>query len=209
MVGGLPTDATPAVVPLAAAGRREAAALLARAFAADPLWTWIVPGAGRRASALPWLFERLLGDQREVLIETTEAELAGLAIWVPPSTAMSTARVRTVFGTLVRLRGDVVRLARYAGAASNLEGELGSATSWRLGGIAVDPGQQGRGIGSALLRTGLARADEAGERVILVTSSPSNVPFYERHGFTVAVERPLPETGPPAWGMVRRPRASA
>ena len=47
----------------------EAAAVLARAFQDDPAWSWIVPGAARRAKALPPLFR--LGFE---LIEAAERD---------------------------------------------------------------------------------------------------------------------------------------
>ena len=57
--------------------------------------------------------------------------------------------------------------------------------------IAVLPPHQGRGIGSALMREAMERADMLEEPFTVVLGSP---PFYERFGFEPAL--PLGVTGP-------------
>jgi putative acetyltransferase len=57
--------------------------------------------------------------------------------------------------------------------------------------IAVLPPHQGRGIGSALMREAMDRADALDEPCTVVLGSP---PFYERFGFVPAVD--LGITGP-------------
>ena len=53
----------------------------------------------------------------------------------------------------------------------------------------IDPGMQGRGLGSAVLRTLLARTDAAGVTVRLdVLQGSAARRLYERHGFTVVSE---------------------
>ncbi len=52
--------------------------------------------------------------------------------------------------------------------------------------IAVDPAAQGHGVGTALLRALLARADEDAATVFLEvrTDNGAAIRLYERHGFT-------------------------
>jgi len=183
--------------------------VLARAFLDDPLWAWLVPDPEARRRRLPWLFERALADLRTATIEASGEPLAGVATWIPPATELAPPPLRTVVGALARLRGGFGRLVRYGREAAKLELEVGAAVSWRLGGIGVDPVAQGRGRGSALVRSGLERADAAGVPVVLLTSNPANVAFYERHGFAVAAERLLPAAGPPGWAMVRQPQPAS
>jgi len=56
---------------------------------------------------------------------------------------------------------------------------------WYLSMIGVDPSRQGQGLGAALLKEGLKRCDAEGLPAYLESSSPKNVPLYERHGFEV------------------------
>jgi predicted N-acetyltransferase YhbS len=74
---------------------------------------------------------------------------------------------------------------------------------WFLDIIGVRPERQGEGIGSALLRAGLAEVDKDGVPAFLVTSQPRNVPFYEWLGFGVTEEYDI---GPVhVWPMLRMP----
>jgi len=72
---------------------------------------------------------------------------------------------------------------------------------WHLDSIGVEPSAQGRGIGSALVESGLTRArvDQAG--VFLETGTPRNVPYYERFGFRVVEDPYAPDGGPRIWFM--------
>ena len=199
----------PVVQPFERSRLAEGGALLARAFTDDPLWRWVLQGRREPEPALRWLFERALVDQRTARLETVAGPLVGLATWIGPETEPPPPPLRTLVGAIVRLRAGFPRLLRYAREAAILERELSASRGWRLGGIAVEPAEQGRGHGSALVRHGLDRADAAGLPVLLLTSNPANVAFYERHGFAVAAERRLPEAGPPGWAMVRPARPIA
>lgn len=70
--------------------------------------------------------------------------------------------------------------------------------------MGVEPGYQGRGFGSAILRHVAARADEAKTGCYLETASPQNVPLYQRFGFQVLVEKEI--IGLRSWFMWRPAR---
>jgi GNAT superfamily N-acetyltransferase len=72
---------------------------------------------------------------------------------------------------------------------------LGTAVEW-----------QGKGVGSALMRPVLEHCDAEGLPCYLESSKGRNVPFYERHGFSVVQEVALPNGGPPIWTMWREPQ---
>jgi ribosomal protein S18 acetylase RimI-like enzyme len=76
---------------------------------------------------------------------------------------------------------------------------------WHLDSVAVAPGWQGRGIGSALIGFGLERARESGTAMVLETGTQRNVSLYERLGFHVAEEADPPDGGPHVWFMRRDP----
>ncbi|MBM3692662.1 MAG: GNAT family N-acetyltransferase [Actinobacteria bacterium] len=75
---------------------------------------------------------------------------------------------------------------------------------WHVGPVGVEPGLQGRGVGSAVMRLLCDAMDEAGEIAFLETETPENVVFYRRLGFEVTGEAQLP--GLPLWFMRRDPR---
>jgi putative acetyltransferase len=60
--------------------------------------------------------------------------------------------------------------------------------------VAVLPSRQRTGIGSQLIRYGLHRLQEDGERVVLVLGEPE---FYERFGFSSETARDLASPFPP------------
>jgi putative acetyltransferase len=68
--------------------------------------------------------------------------------------------------------------------------------------LAVLPEQQRRGIGAALVRDALARADAEGEEMVVLQGSPR---YYPRFGFrdsrTLGISMDLPDWAPPEAGM--------
>jgi ribosomal protein S18 acetylase RimI-like enzyme len=72
---------------------------------------------------------------------------------------------------------------------------------WYLGTLGIDPGHQGRGFGSALLRRWLEATRVEPAPVYLETDRRENVAFYAREGFEV--ERQTEVLGVPIWCMRR------
>jgi putative acetyltransferase len=68
--------------------------------------------------------------------------------------------------------------------------------------LAVAPALQGRGIGSALVRSGLAEAGRRTEPLVVLEGSPG---YYSRFGFRdcreFGISIPLPDWAPPEAGM--------
>ena len=80
---------------------------------------------------------------------------------------------------------------------------------WYLATLGTAVEQQGKGVGSALMRPVLEHCDAEGIPCYLESSKERNVPFYRRHGFEVVEEVPLPGDGPMLWTMWREPTAPA
>ena len=74
---------------------------------------------------------------------------------------------------------------------------------WYLWLLGTEPGQVRRGVGSALLRPVLARADREQVPCYLETHSQPNLAFYSRHGFDPHVEGVA--GGVRYWGLRRLP----
>lgn len=180
---------------------------LARSFENDDLFMWMF---GRHAlRALHRSFKSQIRAQYmpSGIVETVD-DLSGVALWSAPGRGVGpTPRqmLRMFPGHLHFVRPDraVKALRGFAAMDSHHPDE----PHIHLAILGVDPTHQRSGVGSSLVRSGLARADEADLPVYLDTSVAENVPYYRRFGFDVIAEFDFPLSGPHAWGMLRRPGA--
>ena len=197
---------TPAPVDIrrAASGDLDTVAhVLATAFATDPMMTFMVP-AERHLDRLVRLFamEAALAAEH-IQVAVDDAQIVGAAVWEPPGarrpgvlTALRTfPDLVRIFGTSLLAAGRSFRVISRAHPTR--------PPHWYLQTLgALHPG---RGVGGALLRDGLARADAARLPVFLESSSPTNVPLYQRYGFHQIGETVLPGGGPTLVPMWRGP----
>jgi ribosomal protein S18 acetylase RimI-like enzyme len=184
----------------------EASAVLARAFQEDPAWAWVLPDARRRAALLPWLF-RVGFELMDADIWTTPAPVRGAARWLPPGRPALRIGVamRAFVATPLRLREATSRFLAYGRAVETVRARVAGGPHWYLAGIGVEPSEQRRGVGSALLEPGVAAALRDGLPCVLLTNAERNLPFYTRHGFEVVLETDTPDGPPHAWAMVKAP----
>ena len=184
----------------------EASAVLARAFLDDPAWVWLIPEAGRRARLLPPLF-RAGFDVIAADVWSTVGPVRGAARWLPPGrpAVRVSATLRALVTTPLRLGRTTGTFLAYGRAVEAMRTEVAAGPHWYLAGIGVDPSEQRRGVGSALLRPGLEGAARSRLPAVLLTNNEANIAFYARHGFEVEREGETPPGGPRAWAMVKRP----
>ena len=191
------------------AERSTAGAVITEALMTDPGWNAVVPKEGERRAALRTLMNVAFRYRAsEVRIAVVGGEVAGVAVWVPPGRypLPFAARLRAtpqMLGLALRIGG---RIRDIAGFGSSIDAVFPTEPVRYLQALGVGPGHQGRGIGTALLGDGLAKADAAHEAVYLETSLERNVRLYGRQGFTVVSGSPGPlsDGGPVIWRM-RRP----
>jgi GNAT superfamily N-acetyltransferase len=186
-----------------------AGAVLARAFANDPFFTYVLSDPVERERLTPPFmtaltrYGLLFGE-----VYVTAGPVEASAIWLPPSLIRTEEqRDRAGLTAVVSAFSDGAR-ARYDAVVQDHDRVRGAAQSvphWYLVLIGVDPARQGLGLGSLLLRAGLSRVDQDGVECQLFTEQPRNVPIYQRYGFEIAVEGDLPDEGPHFWFMRRRP----
>jgi ribosomal protein S18 acetylase RimI-like enzyme len=184
----------------------EASAVLARAFHDDPAWTWVLPDPRRRAALLPWLFrtgfETMAAD-----LWTTPGRVLGVARWLPPGRPELRVgtTMRVFLATPLRLREATSRYLAYGRAVEDVRTRAAGGPHWYLAGIGVDPPEQRRGVGAALLEPGMAAAARENLPCVLLTNAERNLSFYARHGFEVVLESDTPHGPPHAWAMVKAP----
>lgn len=189
---------------------QRAAELLARAFHDQPFGRFWEPDPERRMRVLRERFLRFVRycySCGEAYI--TADELVGVALWMPPNATRITVEQEREFGLdqLPEILGEKA-FARYRPLRDLLD-ELHDCDMrgphWYLPIIGVEPSRQVTGIGSALLRPGLARADEWGLACYLDTGQPRNVRFYERQGFKILEQGVEPVSKLPYWTFRRDP----
>ena len=80
---------------------------------------------------------------------------------------------------------------------------LVSPQAWYLSIVAINPTQQGRGLGQRLLAPTLLEAERRGVECFLETFSTRNLSFYRRLGFHERAKYMEPTTGAEYALMVR------
>ena len=182
---------------------------LGRAFHGEPNFVYMVPSPLRRRRGLPWFFGSFvvrIGLRRGVVDVAADGSAA--AIWIKPGTRV---------GARDALAAGLPRLPFRLGArgawrsmvlSSAIEKERSSRMDephWYLMALGVAPEKQGRGIGSALLARGLARADGSGSPAYLETFRERTARLYARRGFEVVGRAKVGRTGPTFTTMARHP----
>lgn len=198
----MPTPCLPADVD-------EAAGVLAAAFEDDPALSWMVADDRTRLRRLRRMYatqirhHHLPGGGVEV-VRGPDGAMMGAAVWDPPN-GWRQSRLTA----LRTLPSNILALGRHMRTARLMDEALGAAhpdtPHWFLESIGTDPAGRGGGYGKALLTSRLDRCDDERMPAYLESSKHSNIPFYERYGFTVVQEVALPN-GPSLWTMWREPR---
>ena len=158
-----------------------AIAAVVLAFAADPVARWCWPDPHQYLGSMA-SFTRAFGGRAFVHngAHCTD-DYAGAALWLPPNVhpeeeALGEVIERTVAAPI---RADLFavfeQMAKYHPDEPH----------WYLPLIGVDPAQQGKGYGSALMAYALQQCDRDRSLAYLESSNPRNVPLYRRHGFEV------------------------
>lgn len=184
----------------------RAGVTLGQAFETDPMVQWMSSDAATRA--------RFCGQFTRVPLRyglrygrvTESSDAQAVSIWIPPERPLSMMGLIRCGMLAMPFHiglGPYSRFLSANKAMARFHGEYASEPHWYLFAIGVAPELQGRGLGTALIREGLQRADEVGCPSYLETSSERNVPYYERFGFRVVGEAPLGKNGPPGWAMRR------
>jgi ribosomal protein S18 acetylase RimI-like enzyme len=182
----------------------RAVATLSEAFHHDPVFEWVYPDESHRGTAVAHFFSVVVeqfATRREV---RTTPNIDGVALWLPPGEELLPEAVaEPIIGELVQGAGPAAD--RLVEVFTLLDAHHPHEPHWYLGFLGVQPALQGLGIGSALMQATLVGADALGEPAYLEATSYENRRLYERHGFEVVRELPLPG-GPSLFAMWREPQ---
>ena len=202
MVAGSVRDEGTRVIPLERSHVADAADALARAFAADAVFSSLWPDATTRGRALRRLFAVPLGDavhhgHGEVLV--VDRAVGGAAAWFPPGAyPMRLGRQLRAVPQMLKVAAAAPRAFQRLGRfGKNIDAAFPDDRPWYLCVVGVAPEAQARGLGSRLLRPGLERCDASGGDCYLETGTAAAARLYERLGFvTIEEEAQLLPDGP-------------
>ncbi len=137
----------------------------------------------------------------------TTAERDAVALWLlPGATHMTPGRMFRAGMFVAPLRfgfRDFRAFGEFVGHTDKVHRDALPERHYYLLTLGTAPGSQRAGAGGRLMRDMLERADRARKAVYLETQRPENVPIYERFGFEVVSEAPIPGIDLRNWGMVR------
>ncbi len=181
--------------------------VLARGFADDPIWRYLVTDDRRWEAHAGAVFDRMIRRSAASGSTWTTAAREGVAAWAPPGD-WRTPWTDVVKGTPTLARGFGLRgLPRALQALQVLESGHPEEPHWYLEFLATEPHLRGKGLGSALITPALERCDDEGVPAYLESSKRDNLPFYGRFGFEVTEEVAIGGAGTPSfWRMWRDPR---
>lgn len=191
----------PTVRPLTAADTSHAAQVLSRAFQTDPFFGHVFQSSTAHQRHAPWMFASWL---RQALLEggawvfdTPSGRVGGAMVCHAPDAhgyrlwhLLRSGMVLTPFKLPWRV---FQRLYRIGAQVEQRRAELMQGQRyWYCQVLGVDPAEQGKGAGGALLRSMLARADaHDGCACYLETGLRSNAEYYMRFGFELRDTQPM------------------
>ncbi len=174
---------------------------LVLAFSSDPVARYMYPQPYQFLTHFPSFVRAFGGKAFEHGTAHFTDQQIGAALWFPPG-------VEPDEEPLVSLIQHSIAEANQAELFAVLE-QMGyyhpDEPHWYLPMLGVEPTQQGKGFGSALLQHQLRQCDRNQQLAYLESSSPKNIPLYERHGFKLLGT--IQEGAfPPIFPMLRYPQ---
>jgi GNAT superfamily N-acetyltransferase len=186
------------------ADRQAVLDVLTKAFMNDPIVCWLFPEVGRRGRLQAHYYRSLLTHPAAEVYLAGRRE--GTSIWLKLAAGQTPyeghpdaleAGQGTVFGE------NGARLLALGRALAPRHPDR--APHLYLPCMGVIGGRQGAGLGSAMLRHRLERADADGLAAYLEASSPRSRALYQRHGFEDLGQPVRVADSPLLWPMWRPP----
>lgn len=156
-------------------------AVIALAFATDPMARWSLADAQTYLAVMPDLIRAFGAAAYDSDSAYVADDFGGAALWLPPGVEPDIETLERLIRTNANpaIRSDVEAIFDAMGRYHPED------PHWYLPLIGADPTRQGQGIGSALMHHALARCDRDGFAAYLESSNPRNIPLYQRHGFEI------------------------
>lgn len=191
------------IIKTAATASDEASIIdvLVRANWADPAARWVWPDSQRFLMHFPSFVRAFGGKAFEHGSAYYVDGYVGAALWLPPNVHPDENALTALLQQTVseQIQNDVFAVFEQMGRYHPSE------PHWYLPLMGVDPSQQNKGLGSALLQHTLIQLDRDNKLAYLESSNPRNISLYKRHGFEL-LGTIQTGTSPSISPMLRRPR---
>jgi ribosomal protein S18 acetylase RimI-like enzyme len=171
------------------------------AFTADPFLRWLYPGAEQYLKSFPDVLQAFGGVAFPENTVWRLDDFAAVALWLRPGVEPDADATLAVLNATVASDKLEDLLAVFV----QMDEAHPKTRHWYLPWFGVDCALQGQGFGAELMRQCLKVLDTDRLPAYLDSTTPRNIPFYERHGFEVTAESRA-GLSPPITSMLRAPR---
>lgn len=185
---------------------------LSRAFVTDPVCCYIFRTREARLRKMRWIFTRWLRVMIKRNHVYTTPELNGAVLWHAPDCGYNVGigeEIRAGFlSAAIRLNPceQVRGLITHLDATARMK-RFVKEPHWIIDTLGVAPEHHRKGIARILLTPVLQKADADGIPCFVNTHSSGNVHFYERFGFSLFHDSPMPCTDITVYSLRRAPVA--
>lgn len=174
---------------------------LVLAFSSDPVARYMYPSPHQFLTYFPSFVRAFGGKAFEHGTAYFMDNQIGAALWFPPGVSPDE---EPLIALIQRSIAEADQPDLFA-VLEQMEHCHPQEPHWYLPLLGVEPIQQGKGFGSALLQYQLRQCDRDNQLAYLESSSLKNIPLYERHGFELLgiIQK---GTFPPIFPMLRYPQ---
>jgi ribosomal protein S18 acetylase RimI-like enzyme len=189
------------VLTVAPEDAERSIATIVTAFSSDPFVRWMLPEPTQYLTYFADAVRLFAGGAFQSESAYRSDDFMAAALWLPPGVHPDEEPLSELMQAALPedVQPDAFGVLEQMGN-SHPEGD-----HWYLPMIGVDPARQGMGYGSALLAHSLEACDASHLPAYLESTSPRNIPLYERYGFKLTGEIQV-GSSPPIWPMLREAR---
>jgi ribosomal protein S18 acetylase RimI-like enzyme len=170
-------------------------------FSADPVLRWLFPEPQKYLANCPTIFQLFGGGAFEHSSAYHLQNYTGAALWLPPDAHPDEDGLTQLFQD----NFGGTQLEEIFSLFEQMDNFHPDEPCWHLAFIAVDPAQQNKGYGAALMKHALEAVDRDKKLAYLESTNEANLTLYQRHGFEL-VGNIKAGNSPPLFPMIREPR---